>query len=400
MYSRLHAWSRGLYLAGIVLALVLVIPTAWFPFQLAKVAVFAVLLAVAAILYVAGGGMREFLRSAGVWPTLAVVLLPVVYLVSTWVSPDSSVAWSGYAIDWDTVMFATLAAGAFILSSTLFRTQRTARLLFVTLFWALTAAALFQCAAIVFGPSIPGGSFVDRSVNLVGKWNDLGLLASVLGIFVLVQLELRRPSNLMRIGICVLGVLIVALLGFINFSVAWALVLVGSVAVGLFAFMTSRGEEGEAHHHAGSWSARIPWFAAAGVIVSVVFLIWGPLFNTGLTSVFPVSSLEVRPSYQTTQQAFSAVRQGSFSRVLIGMGPDTFGEIWLAQKPPEVNQSAFWSLDFNVGFSTLATALGTVGFVGALAWILPFLLVILAVLRLMRMSVLNREDRAIGLALG
>ena len=53
MYSRLHTWSRGLYLAGIVLALVLVIPTAWFPFQLAKVAVFAVLLLGAAVLFVA-----------------------------------------------------------------------------------------------------------------------------------------------------------------------------------------------------------------------------------------------------------------------------------------------------------------------------------------------------------
>jgi tetratricopeptide (TPR) repeat protein len=405
MYSRLHAWSRYLYLAGIVLALVLVIPTAWFPFQLAKVAVFAVLLLVAAVCYVAGGGMREFLKSHGLWLTLAALLLPLVYVVSALVSKDGSVAWTGYAIEWNTVIFAALAALAFILSSLFFRTQRTARQLYTWLFWAIVAATLFQCVAILFGPSIPGGTFADRSVNLVGKWNDLGLLASLLGLFVLVELELRRPTNLMRVGSIVLGVLTFALLAFVNFSLAWMLLLAGAVVVGLFAFLAGRGDhaahEGEHHVHQvpQTWMSRIPWYAVGSIVLGIVFLVWGPFFNTSLTSVFPVSSLEVRPSYQTTTQALTAVRQGSFTRAIIGMGPNTFGEIWLAQKPAEVNQSAFWSLDFNVGYSTLATALGTVGFLGALAWVLPFILVLAAVMRLMRMSVLNREDRAIGLAL-
>ena len=396
MYSRLHAWSRGAYLAGIVLALVLVIPAAWFPFQLAKVALFAVFLALAAILYVAGGGMREFLRGPGVWLTLAVLLLPLAYFISTLSSIDGSVAWSGYAIEWDTMLFAVLAAGAFMFSSMFFRTQRTARLLYTVSFWAIVAAVAFQCAAIMFGPSIPGGTFADRSVNLVGKWNDLGLLASLLGLFVLVELELRRPSNLGRVGAIALGVIIVALLGFVNFSLAWMLVLAGSVVVGIFSFISRRAEEGEEPR---TLMSRMPWAAVAGAVLAIIFMVWGPLFNTGLTSVFPVSSLEVRPSYQSTQEVIAAGQQGSFSRTLVGLGPNTFGQVWLAHKPAEVNQSAFWNLDFNVGFSTLSTALGTVGFLGTLAWILPFILVIAAMMRLMRVSVLNREDRALGVAL-
>ena len=396
MYSRLHAWSRGAYLAGIVLALVLVIPVAWFPFQVAKVALFAVLAAVAAILYVAGGGSAQFLRSHGVWLTLLVLLLPLSYLLSTLNSIDRSLAWSGYSVEWDTILFAMLAAGAFMLSSMFFRTQRTARLLYTVSFWAIVAAVAFQCAAIMFGPSIPGGTFADRSVNLVGKWNDLGLLASLLGLYVLTELELRRPSNLVRMGALALGVVLVALLGFINFSLAWILVLAGSVVVGVFSFISRRAEEGETHRPLMS---RVPWAAVAGAVLAIIFLIWGPMFNTGLTSVFPVSSLEVRPSYQSTQEVIAAQRQGSFSRTLVGLGPNTFGEAWLAHKPADVNQSAFWNLDFNVGFSTLSTALGTVGFLGALAWILPFILVIVAIVRLMRMSALNREDRALGVAL-
>lgn len=349
-------------------------------------------------MFVLSGGMREFLRSPGVRLTLAVLALPLVYFVSSLVSLDSSVAWTGYAIEWDTVVFALLAALAFVFSSMFFKTQRTARMLYTSLFWAIAAAALFQIIAIVFGPSIPGGTFADRSVNLVGKWNDLGILASLLGLFVLVELQMRRPTHLMRAVSIVLGFLIVALLGFVNFSLAWTLLLIGALGVGYMSFMRGRSEEGE--HHAPGLMARIPWFAAAAAVLSIVFMTWGPFFNTGLTSVFPVSSLEVRPSYQTTTQALTAVREGSFGRAVIGMGPNTFGEIWLAQKPQEVNQSAFWSLDFNVGYSMLTTALGTVGFLGALAWVLPFILVVASILRLMRTSVLSREDRALGVSLG
>lgn len=397
MFSRLMSWSRGLYLAGIVLALVLVIPTAWFPLQLGKIAVFAVLMAAAVLMFALGGGVREFVRGRG-WLTLAVFFLPGAYLLSALTSSEPSVAWTGYAIEWDTVVFALLAALAFALSSVFFRTQRTARMLYTSLFWAVAAAAIFQCFAIVFGPSIPGGTFADRSVNLVGKWNDLGLLASILGLFVLVELQMRRPSNLMRIAAIILGLLSVVLLAFVNFALAWALLLVGAVAVALYSFISGgRNDEGE---EPKSLLSRIPWASGVVAVLAVVFMVWGPFFNTSLTTLFPVSALEVRPSYEATYKGLAAVRQGSFSRAVVGMGPNTFGEIWLAQKPPEVNQSVFWSLDFNVGYSTLATALGTVGFLGVLAWLLPFVLVVAAALRLMRLSVLSREDRALGLALG
>ena len=75
-------WSRGLYLAGIVLALVLVVPTAWFPFQLAKIAVFALCLLASAVLFASAGGARELWRAHGLWGALLVALLPLAYAVS------------------------------------------------------------------------------------------------------------------------------------------------------------------------------------------------------------------------------------------------------------------------------------------------------------------------------
>ena len=387
-----------MYLAGIVLALVLVIPTAWFPFQLAKVAVFAVLLAVAAIMFVVGGGTREVLKAHGFYGVLLVALLPLSYLVSSLFSVDKSVAFTGFGVETDTVLFTVVAFLAFAMAFTFFRTLRSVRLLLTVVFWALVAATVFQFISIVFGSSaIPFSTFADRSVNLIGKWNDLGLLVGLLSMLLLERIDLSSVTNAWKIVIGIVLAALAVLLGIINFSLVWGLVLAFSLVLIVVSFLISRhhGEEGAKH-----WSKRTPWFSSAFAVIAVLFLFFGSSLNLGLTKLFPVSSLEVRPSYASTLGIISAARGGSFERMLVGTGPNTFGQEWLMHKPAEVNQSAFWSLDFNVGFSTLITALGTVGLIGVLAWLLPALLVLAALVRVVRLGVLSREDKIVATTLG
>jgi tetratricopeptide (TPR) repeat protein len=393
------------YLAGIVLALVMVIPTAWFPFQLGKLALFATLALIALVLYIAGGGGREFMRSHGLYGALAVACLPLVYIISARFSADPSVAYLGFGVETDTVLFATLGFLAFLLSFSFFKTLRTVRLLLASVFWALVAAALFQWVAILFGTSIiPFDTFSDRSVNLIGKWNDLGLLVALLSVFLLVRSELTSLSILKKGIIGVSCAALALLLGIINFSLAWALVLACCVVIALIKFIIQKTTPAEdaalAQGTARSWMHRIPWFTAVGALIAIVFLFFGSAFNTRLTSIFPVSSLEVRPSYSSTLSVINDARGGSFERVLFGTGPNTFGRSWLLHKPAEVNQSVFWNLDFNVGFSTFFTALGTVGLLGILAWLIPIFLVLAALVRAIRLSVLTREDKIIATTLG
>lgn len=413
MYTRLISWSRYVYLAGIVLALVMVIPTAWFPFQLAKLALFAVFALVAVVLYVAGGGGREFMRSHGLYGALAVAALPLAYFVSALFSADPSVAYLGFGVETDTVLFVTLVFLAFLLSFSFFKTLRTVRLLLTSVFWALVAAALFQWVAILFGTSvIPFDTFADRSVNLIGKWNDLGLLVALLSVFLLVRAELSSISILKKGVIGVSCAVLALLLGIINFSLAWALVLACCVVLALIKFIIQKTTPAEdvalAQGTARSWAHRIPWFCGVMALVAIIFLLYGsaPLpysdksINEKLTEKFPVSSLEVRPSYSSTLTVINEARGGSFERVLFGTGPNTFGRSWLLHKPAEVNQSVFWNLDFNVGFSTFFTALGTVGLLGILAWLVPLILVFAALVRAIRLSVLAREDKIVATTLG
>jgi len=398
MYSKLFSWSRGVYLAGIVLAVVLVIPTAWFPFQLAKIAVFAVCLAIAAVLFVIGGGAREVIRAHGFYGMLLVALLPLAYLLSAFFSVDRSLAFVGTAVEADTVLFAVLAFLAFAMAFTFFRTLRSVRLLLVVVFWGLVIATVFQFVSIVFGTAaIPFATFADRSVNLVGKWNDLGLLVGLLSIMLLARAELGSLSTPAR---AILGIVLVPLfllLGVINFSLVWGLLLAFSLVLIVICLLLQRSQGANTAAH---WLWRLPWFPVAAAIISILFLFFGSSLNIGLTKFFPVSSLEVRPSYSSTLGIISSARDGSFERTLIGTGPNTFGEEWLLYKPASVNQSDFWNLDFNVGFSTLVTALGSVGLVGVFAWLVPLLLVLAALVRALRLGILSREDKVVVTTLG
>jgi tetratricopeptide (TPR) repeat protein len=264
-------------------------------------------------------------------------------------------------------------------------------------FWALAAAVIFQTIVIIFG--LPFDIFADRSVNLIGKWNDLGLAGGLLAMFLLVQLEMSTMLMWRKWAVGVAVVLLAVLLGIINFSLVWAFLLAGSIALGIIKFLNLR----KASHAEGATpstiASKIPWFASAGIAISAVFLLFGTAFNTGLTSIVPVSSLEVRPSFSSTLDVIGAARDGSLGRAIIGTGPNTYGNSWIMHKPAEVNQSLFWNLDFNVGFSTFVTAFGTVGLIGILAWLVPLLLVVLGIIRVMRLSVLSREEKIAGTAI-
>jgi tetratricopeptide (TPR) repeat protein len=386
-------WSRNLYLAGIVLALVLVVPTVWFPFQLTKVAVFALCAAAALVLFIMTGGMRELVRSHGFRLVLLIGALPLAYLVSALLAADPSVAYLGYGLESGTVLFITLSALAFILAFALFRTQRTVRTLLSVLAGALGVAVVFQLVSVAFGTNvIPFETFADRSVNLIGKWNDLGLLVGLLFMLLLARVELSAASPLSRAGVAGIGLVLAVLLGVINFTLVWALLLVFALGLGVVAYLTGRAQD------AGD-VARMPVLSAVVAVIAALFLFFGQSFNVGLTSVFPVSSLEVRPSYTSTMDINAASREGGISRLFFGVGPNSFGQQWLLHKPAEVNQSAFWNVDFNVGFSTLSTAFGMVGLAGLLAWLVPLVLVGMAALRVMRRSILGKDDKPLAGAL-
>lgn len=398
--ARLLWLSRILFLVGLCGALIFVIPVAWFPSPLGKIVLFSLGLLAASVSFVFSRGVPELLRLPGLPWAFAGALLPIVYLVSTYFSVDSSLALLGNAIETDTILFTTLGFFALLLSFALFRSVRSARLLLLCVSATLALAALFQFLVLLFGTAlIPFDVFSERSVNLVGKWNDLGLLLGLLILFMLVRLEFLPQRTISRIGFSIVTIFLAILLGVINFAPAWGLVLFFSIVLLFLKFTLALRATPYDEEPAPTQGLPVAWYALAGVAIALLFLLFGLSFSTTLANVFSVSSLEVRPSFSSTLSIAETSREGSPLRAVLGTGPNTFGEEWLLHKPPEVNQTPFWNLDFSIGFSTLATVLATLGFAGIVAWLLVPLLILFSLLRNVYYAARGKEEYSIAVSL-
>ncbi len=373
-------WARSSFVLGLVLSLIFLIPTASFPLVLGKIAIYTVCLAVATILFVLGGGIQSLRHER--WFLLAFLpfVLPLVSLVSYTTSSDRAVGVLGFSLESDTILFLVLSAYTFAFAAAVFRTRTTARQLLVGVSGGVAIAAVFQYVLIIAGSTLlPLAFFADHSVNLVGKWNDFGLLASLVLVLLLLWSGEARTTQ-QRLFLYIPAALLFGLLAFVQFPLVWSFVLVGALLCVLWSFFALRSSE-------LSPLERVPWAPLVVVFASGLFLIWGATFNSELSKAFSVSSLEVRPSFSSTLDIVRASHGSSFERFLVGTGPNTFNQDWLQHKPTTVNQSNFWSLDFTVGFSTAVTILATTGALGILAWFVPLLLVLLGVYRAARVVI-------------
>ncbi|MGH7141782.1 MAG: tetratricopeptide repeat protein [Minisyncoccia bacterium] len=364
--TKLVTLARIAYLVGVFLLLAGMGPAS-LPSQLLKPAVFCGFLAISAILFCLGGGLRELLRAPGKWRALAIFALPIAYGLSWWYSADRSVALIGVGSEVDTVLSMLVGALAFFLGFALFRRERHVKMLLTTAAGAIVVAGLFQYVILFF--NLLG----DRSINLVGKWDDFGILMALGGILLLARLELgpMRRSRKVVAAICLalIGILCIA----VQFNVIWWVLLVAGVLFGAARLMRSdtRG------------LARFPWFGGATVVVSIIMLVFAGWITAHALSPFSLPPLEVRPAFSSTLEA-AVASHANVGRWILGTGPNTFQTEWMINKPLSVNETPFWSLDFTNGFSVLATAAVTVGILGLLAWLIPLILLLISLARIIR----------------
>lgn len=367
-------WARYVYIAALIVSLIGILPVPWFPLQLGKLVAGTSLMFVAGVLFVLGGGLGGVVGKRSSKAAWLVVCLPLAYLLSYIFSTDRSVGLLGYSVEVDTLCFVGIASIAFLLSFFLFRRLSSVR----SLLWGASFAAIFamafQFVSIFFGTHVLPSVFANPSVNLVGKWNDLGLLVGALTLLLVLALACVPMTLAKRAGIALLTLISVLFLALVQFPLIWALLLGFCILLGSWLLIVRKQQE----------TASVPWVPVIVGVLCVSFLLWGAAVGGGLTKVFPVSSFEVRPSFSTTLDVVRSAHGSSVKEFVFGTGPGTFSNSWFLHKPLVINQSQFWNLDFNVGYSNFTTALGTVGVLGALAWCIPVILVVLGLVRVLR----------------
>jgi len=369
--SRVKLFNRGrsLFLLSVVLLSVALVPAAWMPLQGLKLSLFSLGLLMSLLFLLRSGKLGELLEAPGGRAVLvAATAMPLAYAVSYLFSTDRSVALTGFGLETDTILMVCLFAVTFLCSFALFQTPRSTERLLSVLTWTFAGAALFQVFVLLTGGAILPNVFEDRSVNLVGKWNDFGLIVALLAVLLVVR---RNSDELLPRMLATLGGVIL-LLAVVNFPAGWYLLVLTALA-----YMFIRQARGVT---VSGFHRFVPHMVVAAALVCAVF---GASRHAGITKMVPVSSLEVRPSLSSTMQVAYASHD-STTRTLFGTGPNTFSQSWLLYKPFSVNNSLFWNLDFMVGFSTIVTAFASVGLLGVAAWSLPLVLLALYAWRIYR----------------
>ncbi len=280
---------------------------------------------------------------------------------------------SGY--EHGTVWFWLLLSLVFGLSALIFQSKERVIRVFLGLLAAGVVVFLFQVILTIFGPFNWLSLFTAKTVNLIGKWNELAIFFGLITIIAVSIWELVPPKGSKLISYLVGVSLVTSLiaLAFINFYRVWLVVAILSLA--LFIYLVVIRERGDP---AAGRRRRVTRPVFAVLVVAIIFLTIGQsnsLIGRGLnwvTANLEMNSLEVWPTESATWQV---LKQTLLQDPLLGAGPNQFATRWQAFKPLGVNASPFWTVDFGSGsgyFPTFLVMAGTVGFLGWLALILSW----------------------------
>lgn len=328
------------------------IPLAWFPLTLGKTAlIYAGLAGAIALGLFAGIRRRQLVLPRG--GALAVFLLPCAYFIAALFSSAPGLSWFGGGFEVDTFFFASCVAAAFLLGYSMLGGALRGRTLYAYLFWGILALLLIQALHLI----IPLGDAFSLlgfpTANLAGRWNDVGIFAGLLALLSLVRFEWSQGNKERMISGAALAVALLALI-LVRFDMA--LYALAGVALLLAGISRLEGS--------GKWRGSLSFGVAC---LTVLFLFVGSSLHTRLAGAVGVSHIEARPSLSSTVAVGLAAAEADWKRWVVGSGPNTFTRLWQQYKPAEINASLFWGVDFESGFSTLATAGIATGALGTLA---------------------------------
>lgn len=155
----------------------------------------------------------------------------------------------------------------------------------------------------------------------------------------------------------------------VDFWVAWAGLLFGSVLTVLIGWFRNRG-------------ARHPFrFVVPGVLIAVSVLLL--FIKTPIHLDIPA---EVAPSFQAS---WSIARKSLEQMPIVGSGPGTWIYDYASYREQLVNQSPFWNVRFDRAFSFFLTLIATTGIVGVVLWLM---LIISGIVKSARHLLKEKDD--------
>lgn len=390
--SRLRGIARTLLIIAGGLLPLLFVPSAYIPFSGGKTMIVAVLVALS-ILFLILSILREGklalrlpLTLLGLWSLVAVAF------VSALLSGDVRDAIFGTMLDSYTAGFLLLLALIATAGFMFVESKQSVIRLYSVLIFSSIVLTVFHVVRLFFGAEILSfGFFTGATDSPVGGWNGLAIfytLVVLISLIALQQLPLSRAGKYITIGVVLLCL---AMLSLINFSASWWVLtaVAGVITMHQLAFNVWRREGEEKVEETDSFG--LVMMSVLILIVSVVFLLGGASLSSSISTKLGISFVEVRPSAAATIEIAQASLSDNF---LLGSGPNRFADVWRLHKDPSLNQTIFWNVPFDSGYSYILTSIINTGVLGLLAWLCFFIGFLWAGARfLLQVSVGDTVDR-------
>ena len=315
------------------------------PLQISKQILAVVLVLTAFICYLIRSINTRRLVYPKSWLSLAVLIVLAAVGIS---AVFSQAPWAGLFGDFlqpDTFLAFSVYALTFFLTAIFFRKEDLAKI--GLCFFAGLLPALIFGGLQIFGKFILPWDFSRQTgFNSVGtpfSWGVFLVFGLTMLVAALTSLRLTKPS---KIILSLTAFLTIAVLIILNFQLLW-------IGLALVMFLLA----------AVKFAAREEMSLPLVIIIISLFFI---LINQNLPSLVVLPG-EVRPDFPSTLSVLNKVLIGK--QVLFGSGPATFSFDYSRFRPVELNQTAFWSMRFQQGFSFLFTLPATLGMAGALAFL-------------------------------
>lgn len=276
-------------------------------------------------------------------------------------------------------------------------------MLIVTILGTLTAlmlrrpeqyASFMRVGAWVFGVfvalqvlvAIAGQSFSDTispAFSPIGSSEDV---AALLGLGVIGTLIYLREFTVSRknrqIATAVLAAALV-LLAIANSVLVWTLIALVSLGLFVEAILRRKAESADAEFEKVMLMDEASFEAEEGtrslavplVVLAVsIFFLFGSQLGDALARSLHMNTISVRPSWQST---VSVAKDVYATSPMFGSGPGTFGVEWLKYRDAAFNATPLWNVDFNYGIGAIPTSFVTTGILGAIAWIVFLLFLVM-----------------------
>ena len=322
------------------------------------------------------------LTVAAPWALPAFYLVALITIVSTLLSGDIYDSFIGEVMSVHSAAFILLMAVVMSIPALFNFTKINIMRLYILFATSALFLGIFHLLRIVFGADfLSFAVFTSPTSSPLGGWNDLGLFFGLTILLSLVSLEQLPLTKWGKILFSVVIGVSLLMLSVVNFFAIWIVLALVSLVLLMYTLTKDKfAKETLALQEDIKISLYSITISAVVFVFSLLFIIGGSVVGGFVSNATGISYIEVRPSLQAT---IDIGRHVYGENAFVGVGPNKFIDAWRLYKDPSINQTIFWATDFPNGNGFITTQFVTGGIFATLAWILFFILFLIAGFRML-----------------